>query len=790
MNARAHLGLRMGMVGSLWALVAAGVSGGWPLFGDPQFRVLSDAPALACGDLDGDGVMDLVVANHAAYSLSVMLTDESCELVTTTTIGMGSGYPLRCVLIEDVDGDQVPDLVSSHLDSGQIGVTIGNGDGTYQATSFQAAGVKPCRLASLDVDLDDAVDLVAGHLENSYLAVLTNNGTGDYSYSFAPTLSGIPDGVASGLLDGDAYPDVVAAIPSADEVAVLINGTGGGFEQPVYVVLDPGSSPRAVAIVDVDGDSDLDLAIASHDLWRVDVALNAGDGTFPTVVGFDIGWAPSWIAGGDVDGDGTPDLVTANEESDTVSVLVNDGLGSFVVSQEMRATAGPSYVELADMDEDGDLEIVVSHNAGEAASVLVNDGAGWFSTFSGTATVADPIAMALVDVGEDGSGDLDAVVVSDVRQPDRAEHFFWIHHGDGAGGFDDPTQVQSEPMRAVAAADLDNDGDADLAFIDEEARNVRFYENDGAGGFAHVGGADGPADAFVLRIGELNNDGLLDVVVGGPSELSIILNQGGMSFGVADDYPMPDGLRDIAIGSLNGDAYYDLLVAFDDPSVVGDTSHAIFNDGTGQFGNDTLIGVDGCTPIPGDIAGFWQDWKPIIVSAADQRFRFLRYDVGDDEWHLVQSIPTGPEAVAMADGWLDASSGDDFAVADRTDGSVWVYKYLFGPDRFSAPTAYGVGTGPVDVSLGDMDGDGLLDAVSLSRALGEVSVNLRLDAPAPACAGDVDGDGDTDVFDFANLAVHFGEGPGANREDGDLSGDGYVNVFDFSILAGDFGCGS
>jgi hypothetical protein len=58
-----------------------------------------------------------------------------------------------------------------------------------------------------------------------------------------------------------------------------------------------------------------------------------------------------------------------------------------------------------------------------------------------------------------------------------------------------------------------------------------------------------------------------------------------------------------------------------------------------------------------------------------------------------------------------------------------------------------------------------------------------------SCPGDCDGDGDTDIHDFAELALHFGAGPGATQAQGDLTGDGYVDIFDFAELAFDFGCG-
>ncbi len=63
-----------------------------------------------------------------------------------------------------------------------------------------------------------------------------------------------------------------------------------------------------------------------------------------------------------------------------------------------------------------------------------------------------------------------------------------------------------------------------------------------------------------------------------------------------------------------------------------------------------------------------------------------------------------------------------------------------------------------------------------------------LDAAAWPCPGDVNRDGITDVFDFADLAEHFGAGPGADTSMGDLTGDGMVDVLDFAELAADFGC--
>ncbi len=71
-----------------------------------------------------------------------------------------------------------------------------------------------------------------------------------------------------------------------------------------------------------------------------------------------------------------------------------------------------------------------------------------------------------------------------------------------------------------------------------------------------------------------------------------------------------------------------------------------------------------------------------------------------------------------------------------------------------------------------------------------LSLGLRAAAASAECPGDINNDGATDVFDFADLAINFGAGPGATQAQGDLNGDGFVDIFDFADLADDFGCGA
>jgi hypothetical protein len=802
MDARTHTSLRGTIAGAAGLALAAGAAAAWPLFGNPQFRTLSDAPALACADLDADGVPDLAVANLSDVSLSVMITEEACALVDHSSIDLAPASSVQCVVVADLDGDAIPDLIASLGDEQKLALAYGNGDGTFQTPVLDDVHMGACRLHALDVDLDADTDLVVASLDTETVRLMINRDSG-FDVGNGSNVGSVPAGLDVGDLNvtDDQDPDVAVAVPGLDKVVVLINQNGTQFEDPpTDVALEAGASPRAVAIADLDGVHGADLAVASHGLSRVHLVMNnqAHDFSAATVIPIDLGDAPSWIAAGDLDGDGAPDLVTANEDASTVSVLINDGAGSFAITQEPSVTAGPAYVEIADLNDDGAPEIVLSHNAGEVASILVNDGAGWFSSYRGEATVPDPFAMTLVDMGEDGAGDLDVVVVSDVRQGGATTNEIWIHHGDGAGGFEGtyiyPEDGDSaQPMVAVAAADLDGDGDADLATIElnDVTRDIQIYTNDGDGTLTVGTEFSVEDDASFIRAFDVDEDGVSDLIVGSYDAFSVHLNDGSAAF-TYRGYDARPGLRDIEFVQLDDNGSWDLQCAVDGPG-GGNGSIVYFNDGAGGFetsGSFSSIDIgDPPSPLHADLSGVWGSWKTVLVSAVNQRFYHLIRSSSSGEWTLLQAIPTGPDPVAMSGDWLAPSFGDDFAVADRVDGAAWVFRFDLEEGDFSRPTAYGVGTEPAAIALGDMSSDGRLDAVTLVAGTGEVSVNLRIAPPALACLGDVDGDGDTDVFDFASMAAHFGVGPGATQEQGDLDGDGYVNVFDFATLAGDFGCG-
>jgi hypothetical protein len=172
------------------------------------------------------------------------------------------------------------------------------------------------------------------------------------------------------------------------------------------------------------------------------------------------------LALGDVDGDGDLDLVLGNglTRGEREGLFVNDGTGRFADETAGRMPASwvfaTASLALGDVDGDGDLDLVVGNDGvglGRFNRLYVNDGAGRFADRELVYDYYRTFALALADLDEDG--DLD-VLCGD------QDHYDKLYLNAGAGSFADATwpRMPATPARtvAVAAGDVDGDGDVDL----------------------------------------------------------------------------------------------------------------------------------------------------------------------------------------------------------------------------------------------------------------------------------------------------------------------------------------
>lgn len=194
---------------------------------------------------------------------------------------------------------------------------------------------------------------------------------------------------------------------------------------------------------------------------------------------------------------------------------------------------------------------------------------------------AHPLDVALVDV--DGDGDLDVILALE-GEPNR----LYLNDGQGMltwikGVF----MEKSHDTEHVRVADFDNDGIMDCIFVAEDDQNHEYYLGNGDGTFRDVSDRLlGKSEGNGLDVGDVNGDGLPDVVIGNSGEAGQNFlwmndpdNPGYFTDNTATGLPqVNDQTQSIKLVDLDGDGDLDMVVGNEVPP-----ARLLLNDGNGKF---------------------------------------------------------------------------------------------------------------------------------------------------------------------------------------------------------------
>ncbi|HEU0176617.1 MAG TPA: FG-GAP-like repeat-containing protein [Blastocatellia bacterium] len=337
----------------------------------------------------------------------------------------------------------------------------------------------------------------------------------------------------------------------------------------------------------------------------------------------------------------------------------------------------PTAAKIGDLDGDGRNDIAVVDLQG-SLQLFFGNGAGSFDRISLNGlwpSSSNALGLDIGDLNGDGRNDIAVAFSSQTGAVSVL-----LNQGDRAFGA--PVNYNTcNFSKGVAIADLDQDGDNDLADI-SQCNEAGILLNNGQGGFAFNNAYGNGYASRSIALADFNRDGFKDIAYlnngsGGASNVTVLLNNGNATFGAPQYNWVWDDSDDLAVGDFDGDGNIDIATVNAYYSLV----YILIGDGHGNFiSYSEIYGGDAPTGI--DTADF------------------------------------------NGDGRLD------YAVISKGTNSLSIFLNQ-GYYLYADPITFSVGQSPVDITTGKLDGDSLPDLVVVNQGSGSITVLCSAGGGAP-----------------------------------------------------------
>lgn len=234
--------------------------------------------AVIAADVNRDGHADVLTTNADDNAISVLLGDGRGALAPAPGSPFAAlGHPYSSLVVQDLSGDELPDVAAPLLESGEIGVYLGDGTGAFRPApgSPHRVAARPGFVHADDLNGDRRPDLLATHDDEGIVDVFLNEGDG--RFRAAPgspvRLKEQVWSIVTADFDGDGHRDaILTAYPGRK--LVFLRGDGRGGLHPTGVSgLVTGDSPNRLAAADLNEDGRMDLVVSNHDSGDLTILL-------------------------------------------------------------------------------------------------------------------------------------------------------------------------------------------------------------------------------------------------------------------------------------------------------------------------------------------------------------------------------------------------------------------------------------------------------------------------------------------------------------------------------------
>lgn len=666
-------------------------------------------------DLDNDGDLDFIASTASSLfwvtgKLYFRTNDGNGNFSEIKFIPNTNGNCIRTIIAIDIDNDGLNDLVTYDCDYNfRWRKNLGNNNYNAAVILFQANTSYILRnISAVDIDNDGDKDII-GNYSNSPL------GSFCWYENLGNSTFGNENSVNTGTTDismlkiydlnQDGLPDILYA--SMYKIACAYNQGAGVFGPEILIA---NTRVTQFFAFDNDNDNDLDVGYLSHYNDNVLLFENINSSSFgaeqeilPPI------YEASNVINTDIDNDGDQDIVATKQGSSVFSedlvYYENQGGGIFsnsIILNTLELLGGSSGLEVLDIDNDGQDDICIGSLFWFKKLGLVN-----FSTIAPISVTADtPFSSTVADFNGDGKVDIATAAI---------EHFnvAWYHNmGNNIFGTTSAVLTYITNNRYIKHGDLNNDGLQDI--ITNKSNTVGWLQNMGGGDFYdysllftwNIPNSYERYNDF--EIGDIDNDGNLDIVVYFSSGLKYLKNLGNNNFASSlttiNSTSSSYNYSDITLSDINDDGLLDIVYTIPNAIVWQE------NIGNGSFGGEINV-----------------------TSMVDQ-----------------------PRAVSVAD--IDNDGLKDIVSISYNDNKTAWYKNL-GGNQFGMQQIISTTIGqPTELATGDLNGDNLIDIITGNEGRvywienigngqfsNKITIIDDLELLSSIVLAETDGDGDLDI---------------------------------------------
>lgn len=455
----------------------------------------------------------------------------------------------------------------------------------------------------------------------------------------------------------------------------------------------------------------------------------------------------------------------ADDLNGRVYLCRGNGDGTFQPPQVVATYEGAICPRLADLDHDGDLDMVSIDFINNKIVVFRNTGLNTFTTLAEYDTFSQPLEFTIADFNDDTNPDIALVRNSDSP---------WIMFNSGTGTFPEIAEVGTLTNADIGgpadAADVDMDGNIDLALSYAGRHTVLVARNDGEGAFAPpslsppIAVGQYPID---LVVEDIDGDAALDAVVANRDSetVSVVFNVGDDLNRHSLNFAVGDQPTRVAIADVDQDGDPDLICL----SYASKTVSVLRNDSAGSFVRADYA-VD-ARPVGLAVADFDGDgYADIAVPTNISGMTALLYNSGDGTFLRGTDLPkvgsVSPNGIVAAD--YDADGNPDLIITGLS--SIVIWRNLGNRSFGQCCTIGGMGF-VLGISAADLDSDGDFDLLVVNNQLQLFVILSNGDGtfqPPGGYAlpydynfgriytGDLNGDGVLDVVEAGTRAGHIG----------------------------------